>query len=79
MKFGQLIECNVRNIYFKKHAENKAGRLVPDLFLFFKKALYKVKTKSWHPSFNLYFGRPPLGHKTKTRKATDFKSLRINC
>ena len=26
-------------IFFKNRAENEAGRLVPDLFLFFKKAL----------------------------------------
>ena len=25
-------------IFFRNHAENEAGRLVPDLFLFFKKA-----------------------------------------
>ena len=36
MKFGQLIEYK-RNIFFKIHAENEAGRLVPDLFLFLKK------------------------------------------
>ena len=30
-------------IFFKNHGENEAGRLVPDFFLFFKKALYKVK------------------------------------
>ena len=30
--------------FFKKHAENKAGKLVPDLFLSFKKASYEVKT-----------------------------------
>ena len=29
--------------FFKNHAENEAGRLVLDLFLFFKKALYEVK------------------------------------
>ena len=28
---------------FKKNAENEAGRLVPELFLFFKKALYELK------------------------------------
>ena len=40
MKFGQLIETT-RAIFFKRnHAENEAGRLVPDLILFFKKALY---------------------------------------
>ena len=38
MKFGQLIEYNKRNIFFKNYAENEASRLVPDLFLFFKKA-----------------------------------------
>ena len=46
MKFGQLIKYNLRNIFlsiFKKYAENETGRLVPDLFLFFIKALYEVK------------------------------------
>ena len=38
MKFGQLIEHKKRNIFFQNYAENEAGRLVPDLFLFFKKA-----------------------------------------
>ena len=33
---GQLIEFNKRNIFSKNHAENEAGRLVGDLFLFFK-------------------------------------------
>ena len=37
MKFGQLIEYNKRNIFFKNYAENEAKKLVPDLFLFFKK------------------------------------------
>ena len=31
VKFGQLIR------FLKNHAENEAGRAVPDLFLFFKK------------------------------------------
>ena len=39
MKFGHLIEYN-KMLFFKIHEENKAGRLVSDLFLFFKKALY---------------------------------------
>ena len=38
MKFGQLIEYNKRNIFFKNYAENQAGRLAPGLFLFLKKA-----------------------------------------
>ena len=37
MEFGQLIEYNKRNIFFRSYAENEAGRLVPDLSLFFKK------------------------------------------
>ena len=34
MKFGQLIKYNKRNILLQNHAENEAGRLVPDLFVF---------------------------------------------
>ena len=37
MKFGMLIEYNKRNIFFKNHAENEAGRLVPDQILFYLK------------------------------------------
>ena len=37
MKLGQLLEYNKKNIFFKNYAKNEAGRLVPDLFLFFKK------------------------------------------
>ena len=50
MKFGQLIEYSNKNIFvfvrkiflFKNHAENETGRLVPNLFLFFQKALYEI-------------------------------------
>ena len=38
----------------KNHAENEAGRLVPDLFLFFKKALYKVKAIVLQLDFNIF-------------------------
>ena len=38
MKFGQLIEYNKKHIFFKNYAENEARRLVPYLFLSFKKA-----------------------------------------
>ena len=34
MKLGQLIEYNKRNIFLQNHAENEAGRLVADLFIF---------------------------------------------
>ena len=39
IKFGQLIEYNKKKYFlFKSYAENEAGRLVPDLFLFSEKA-----------------------------------------
>ena len=38
MKFGQLITITRKIFFFKIYAENEAARLVPDLFLFFKKA-----------------------------------------
>ena len=40
MKFGQF--------FFENHAENKVQELVPDLFLFFEKALYEVKSSVMH-------------------------------
>ena len=44
MKMGQFIEYNMgRNFLEKKHAKIESRRLVPDLFLFFKKAFYEVK------------------------------------
>ena len=47
IKFGQLLECNQRNIYIK----NEARRLVPYHFLFFKKASYEVKASGLPLSF----------------------------
>ena len=41
MKFGQLIQYFKTNIKKKKkNTENEVGKLVPDDFFFFKKALY---------------------------------------
>ena len=34
--------------------ENEAGRLVPDLFLFFGKALYEVKASGLDRGFNIF-------------------------
>ena len=45
----------MRNVFFfKNHAENKAGKLVPDLFLFFEKHLYEVKASGLRLSFNIF-------------------------
>ena len=38
MKLDQLREYNKKIFFFKNYAKNEAGRLVPDLFLFFEKA-----------------------------------------
>ena len=40
--------------FFKNDAESKAGRLVPDLFLFFKKALYQVNASGLQLSLNQF-------------------------
>ena len=40
MKFGQLKNIPREIFLFKNYAENEAGKLIPDRFLFFKKALY---------------------------------------
>ena len=53
MKFGQLVEYNKKNVLLQNHAENEAGRLVPDLFLLFKKALYKVKQSGLQLGFTI--------------------------
>ena len=58
-KFGQLIKYNGRNIFLFffifLYAENEAGQLVPDIFLFYKKALYKIKLSGQHLSFNVFW------------------------
>ena len=42
--------------FFKIHAENEVGELVPNLSLFMKKALNKDKPSGQHLTFNT-FGR----------------------
>ena len=54
MKFGHLIEIIRKILFFKNHAENEAGRLVPDRFLFLKKAFYEVNTSDLQLSFNIF-------------------------
>ena len=39
---------------FKIHAENAVGRLVPDVLLFCRKALYEVKANGLQLSFNIF-------------------------
>ena len=49
MKFGHLKEI----FFFKIHAENEADKLVPDLFLLFKKALHKLEASCMQLSFKI--------------------------
>ena len=42
-------------IFFKNPPEKQVGRQVPDVLLFFKKALYTVKESGQHFSFNLFW------------------------
>ena len=40
MKFGQLTNIPKEIIFFKNYAQQEVGKLVPNNFLFLKKALY---------------------------------------
>ena len=40
--------------FFKSHAKNELTRMVPDLVLLFKNALYKGKASSQHPDLNTF-------------------------
>ena len=51
MKLGQLIEYTKANVFYKNHAQHEAGRLVPDLFFFFK-SFIKVKESGQQFSFD---------------------------
>ena len=63
MDFGQLIEYNNRNIFFKNHAESEAGKFQTSLFS--KETLYKVKGSGLQLSFNIFW-KPSTCHTMKT-------------
>ena len=54
MKFGQLVGYNKKNIFLKNYAEEEAGRLVPNPFLFLKEALYDVNASALQLSLNIF-------------------------
>ena len=54
VQIDHSIEYNLRNICLQINAGNKAGRLVPDIFMFLRKALYKVKASIQHLIFNIF-------------------------
>ena len=53
MKFVQVIEYN-KIFFFINHLEHEPGKLAPDLFLFFKIALYEVKVSGLQLRFNTF-------------------------
>ena len=64
IRFGQVIEIFRKYLeifFFANHAESETERLVPDLFLFFLKALFEAKASGLHLS-SIYFESPRLGH-----------------
>ena len=54
LKVDELIEHNKRNIFLLLSSENETGRLIPELFFFFKKALYEVKTSGLQRRLNIF-------------------------
>ena len=54
MKFGQVTGYINRNIFLQKSCKIEAGRLVPGLFLFFKKPLFEVEARGLEFSFNIF-------------------------
>ena len=55
IKFTQLVDITWEICFFRNHTENELRKLVPDLFLFFKKALHEVKTSGQHLNFNIFW------------------------
>ena len=55
MKFGQSKDCTVKNFFFKNHAENDLDLTRSNVFLFFEKALYKLRTSGHHFSINIFW------------------------
>ena len=54
MRFGQVIEYNKKIFFLKNCAKNAAWKLVPDLFLFIKRAIYELKASGVQLSFNIF-------------------------
>ena len=54
LTLGQLIEHNKKIFFSKNHSENEARRLVPNLILFFEKALNEGKASGLQLSFNIF-------------------------
>ena len=74
MTFVQLIKYNMRNICLQKSSKIEAGKLVPEPFSFFKKALYKVKTSGKYLNFNIFWQTTTQPH-NKNRLYVKFQAV----
>ena len=62
----------MRKNFLKNNKENEVTKLVPDLFLFFRKTLYDVKENGLHLSFNIFKQFVSwTNHKSKLYKYSD--------
>ena len=59
-----MIEYNKNSNFPQNLAQNDARRLVPDLFLFFRKALYEAKAIGLQLSFKYISRVPNLANNT---------------
>ena len=66
---NEIYSVNIRSgIFFRKnHVENETERLVPDLFLIFRKPLYEVKASGQLLSFNMLW------------QSSTWTSIKTNC
>ena len=59
LKFGQLTEYDLRNIFFEKRAQNMMEKLVPELFLKNQIQVYMSKSRTtiiyWNEGISLLF------------------------
>ena len=65
MKFVAMIQYSKNSNFPQNLAKNETKRLVPDLFLFFRKAIYEAKATGLQLSFNL-FRESPIWHTIQT-------------
>ena len=65
IKFRLMIEYSKNSNFPQNLAENEVRRLVPDLLLFFRKALYEAKSIGLQLSFNI-FRESPIWQKIQT-------------
>ena len=78
MTFGLVIECNNRNIFSSKIMQKmRHGDLVPDLFLFSKKALHEIKASGLTLSFNISITLNLAYNTTKLYKTVEYWSWDI--